>query len=54
MQCLINLYSLSFLKFVLLLKTVVGYHLMVNTIVKLAIIIELILAVNLSTLLGES
>lgn len=54
MQALFDLDPLGFLKFVLLLEGVVGDDLVVDTVVELAIVIELVLSVYLSALLAEA
>ena len=54
MQALFDLDPLGFLKFVLLLEGVVGDDLVVDTVVELAIVIELVLSVDLSALLAEA
>ena len=54
MKALFDFDALRFLKLVLLLKRVVGYDLVVYTIVQLAIVIELILAVDLAAFFAEA
>ncbi len=53
-KSLFDFNALGFLKFVLLFETVISNDLVINAIVKLAIVIELVLAVNLSALFRES
>ena len=53
-QRLLNFNSLSFFEFVLLLERVICDYLVVDTVVKLAIVIEFILSVNLPTFLREA
>ena len=53
-QSLLDFDSLCLVKLVLLLlKRVVGYHFVINTIVELPIVVELVLPIYLATLLGE-
>ena len=54
MQRLFNLNPLSLFKLVLLLKGIVGDDLVIHAIVQLAIIIEFVLAVDLTALLREA
>ena len=46
--------TMGFLKVVFLLEWVIGYDFMVDTIVELAIVIELVLSVDLSAFFGEA
>ena len=50
-QCLLDLNSLSLLKLVLLLEGVVSHDFMVNTVIKLSIVVKFILSVDFTAFL---
>ena len=54
MKALFDFDPLGFLEFVLLLEGVIGDDLVVDTVIELAIVIELILSVDLSALFAEA
>ena len=53
-QCLLDLNSLSLLKLVLLLEGVVSHDFMVNTVIKLSIVVKFILSVDFTAFLWEA
>ena len=54
LQALLNLDTLRLFELILLLEGVVGHNLVIDTVIELSIVIELILPIDLSTLLAEA